>query len=63
MYQLGKYEQAKEDCDKTIEMDSNYVKAYLRRATCNAQLGNHEDAVRDYEKLTQLEPDNNDYAR
>jgi len=60
---LGKYEQAKEDCDKTIQMDPNYVKAYLRRATCNAQLGNHEDVVRDYEKLTQMEPDNNDYAR
>lgn len=30
--QLSKSEQAIEDCSKAIELDSGYLKAYLRRA-------------------------------
>jgi len=31
-YQMNKPEEAIEDCTKAIELDGNYVKAYLRRA-------------------------------
>ena len=31
-FKLGKYEECISDCTKAIELDSTYIKAYLRRA-------------------------------
>lgn len=54
---MGKYEEAIGDCDKAIELDQGYGKAYTRRALCSRSLGGKERlerAVLDYEKAEQL---------
>ena len=43
------------DCTSALELDSNYIKAYQRRARCYAENDQHEEAVRDYEKVFGLE--------
>ncbi|XP_071545032.1 uncharacterized protein [Panulirus ornatus] len=52
---LNKLEQATEDCTAAINLDDGYVKAYLRRAKCYQLLEKHEEAVRDYERITKLD--------
>ncbi|XP_037332231.2 dnaJ homolog subfamily C member 7 isoform X1 [Pungitius pungitius] len=52
---LKKLEQAIEDCTKAIKLDESYIKAYLRRAQCYTDTEQHEEAVRDYEKVYQTE--------
>jgi len=55
---LNKYEDAIADCDKAIELDDKYVKAYSRRALCLRALGGKERlerAVFDYEKIEELQ--------
>ncbi|XP_032529959.2 dnaJ homolog subfamily C member 7 [Danaus plexippus] len=52
---LNQIEEAAEACTAALELDENYVKALLRRAKCYAELGNHEDAVKDYEKLYKID--------
>nr|XP_053632479.1 uncharacterized protein LOC128688606 [Cherax quadricarinatus] len=54
-FKLNKYELATEDCTAAINLDEGYVKAYLRRAKCYQLLEKHEEAVRDYEKVTRLD--------
>lgn len=54
-FQLGKPEEAVTGCDKAIELDESYVKAYLRRAKIFMDLEQFEDAVRDYEKVNKME--------
>jgi len=58
--QLKRYNEAKQDCDRAIDLNSNYAKAYLRRATCELQLEDFEGAVRDYETVKRLDPQNDD---
>ena len=41
------------DAEKAIEIDPEFAKAYLRRATAHGLLEKYEDAVRDYEKVQQ----------
>ncbi|XP_074645859.1 dnaJ homolog subfamily C member 7-like [Tubulanus polymorphus] len=52
---LNKLEQAKEDCTQAIELDGNYLKAYLRRAKCFMDLEKFEEAVQDYEKVYKID--------
>ncbi|XP_006823226.1 dnaJ homolog subfamily C member 7-like, partial [Saccoglossus kowalevskii] len=52
---LNKVEEAIEDCTKAIELDDKYVKAYLRRAKCYTDSEKYEEAVRDYEKVYQMD--------
>ncbi|XP_065191221.1 dnaJ homolog subfamily C member 7-like [Sycon ciliatum] len=49
------YERAVADCSSAIDLDSNYIKAYQRRARCYTENNQHEEAVRDYEKVFNLE--------
>jgi len=60
---LKKYEEAVGDCTKTIELDPNYLKAYIRRGSCYMTLEKYEEAVRDYEKAQQLDRENTEVAR
>ncbi|XP_015687705.1 dnaJ homolog subfamily C member 7 isoform X1 [Protobothrops mucrosquamatus] len=53
--QLGKLCEAIGDCTNAIKLDDTYIKAYLRRAQCYMDTEQHEDAVRDYEKVYQTE--------
>jgi len=60
---MTNYNDAVEDCTKAIEIDPSYVKALLRRAQCYNQMEKYDECVRDYEKLCQLDSENNEYQR
>ena len=53
--QMGKQQEALNDCNQAIALDDLYIKAYLRRAKCCMDLEKFEEAVRDYEKINKLE--------
>lgn len=59
---VGKHEEAVKDLNMAIELDNEYVKAYIRRAQCNAQLGRYSDAIRDYEWVLQKDPQNREIS-
>jgi DnaJ family protein C protein 7 len=52
---MNKTDLAIEDCTKAIELDDKYLKAYLRRAKCYQETGQHEEAVRDYEAVFKMD--------
>ncbi|KAF0293586.1 DnaJ subfamily C member 7 [Amphibalanus amphitrite] len=52
---LGNNQEAIADCSQAIDLDSSYVKAYLRRAKCYMLTEQYEEAVRDYEKVNTLD--------
>lgn len=54
------YLKAVNDCNKAIELDSGYVKAFNRRASSLYALGgveNLEQCIRDYEEVGRLSGD------
>eukprot|EP00898_Chlorokybus_atmophyticus_P007969 jgi/Chlat1/8173/Chrsp76S07619 len=53
---LGNHKQAVEDCDMAIACNPDFVKAFLRRAAAKTALDQFDDAVRDYDKVKQLDP-------
>ncbi|XP_053628951.1 RNA polymerase II-associated protein 3 isoform X1 [Cherax quadricarinatus] len=53
---LKKYTAAEADCNKCLKLDAGYIKAYLRRATSRVNLGKKELAIKDYQKVLELEP-------
>lgn len=52
---LNQIKEAADACTAALELDENYVKALLRRAKCYSDLGEYEDAVRDYERLYKID--------
>ncbi|KAJ8755699.1 hypothetical protein K2173_022665 [Erythroxylum novogranatense] len=61
-FKLGLWERSLDDCNQALRIQSNYVKALLRRAASNSKLERWVDAVRDYESLRKELPDDNDVA-
>jgi len=55
---MGKMEEVEKDCTEALEMDSKYVKAYLRRAKARMILGSFLEAAMDYEEALRFEPTN-----
>jgi len=51
----GSYQESISILDKAIELDKNFVDAYLSRAGISGQVRNHRQAVADYEKAFQLD--------
>lgn len=47
-----------EDCNKVLEIDSSYIKAYHRRGKAYLELKNYVEAVRDFQAIMKLEPEN-----
>ncbi|KAL8612487.1 hypothetical protein ACOMHN_053741 [Nucella lapillus] len=62
LIKLEKYAAAEVDCSTAITLDPLYVKAYLRRAAARVGLQHLEQALEDYQRVLQLEP-NNKHAR
>jgi len=60
---LGKLENSVNDCTKAIDLDNNYVKAYLRRAKSYMDTEEYEDAVRDYEHVFKTDKSNREYRQ
>ncbi len=55
---LKKHTEALTDCNKAIQLNDNYAKAYLRRGEARMELGDYEDATRDFNRADQLDPSN-----
>lgn len=55
LFQLNKLEECIEDCNKALEIDDGYIKAYLRRAKCHMDKEDYDAAIIDYEKVCKLE--------
>ena len=51
---LRRFEACVEDCDRAIEADSGYVKAWFRRARAREAMDDLEGALGDYEKAAAL---------
>jgi len=52
---LNQLEKAIEDCSQALELDSTYLKAYIKRARCYMDAEKYEEAVRDYEKVCKMD--------
>ncbi|KAF6260615.1 hypothetical protein COO60DRAFT_1700224 [Scenedesmus sp. NREL 46B-D3] len=55
---LKKFSEAAADCSSVLEADSNNVKALLRRAAANEELGQQRQALEDLRRALQLQPQN-----
>jgi len=53
---LKKYDEAVSDCNKAIELNDGYAKAYLRRGEARMGLEDYEEALRDFNRCDQLDP-------
>jgi DnaJ family protein C protein 7 len=53
---LKKFTEALADCNKAIELNDDYAKAYLRRGEVRMELGDYDDATRDFNRCDQLDP-------
>lgn len=54
----GKYEESIEKLNKAIELDSDYIGAYINRGADKSALGRYEEAIVDYYKALQLDSSN-----
>uniref|UniRef100_A0A8C4QPA9 Serine/threonine-protein phosphatase n=1 Tax=Eptatretus burgeri TaxID=7764 RepID=A0A8C4QPA9_EPTBU len=54
------YGYALSDASSAIRIDSNYVKGYYRRATANMALGKFKAALKDYETVMKVRPNDKD---
>ncbi|KPP62546.1 hypothetical protein Z043_119264 [Scleropages formosus] len=54
------YGYALADATRALEIDKNYVKGYYRRATSNMALGKFKAALKDYETVVRVRPNDKD---
>jgi len=52
------YGAAERDASMAVSIDGTYIKAYQRRASARIGLGKLEEAIKDFEKVLELEPKN-----
>jgi tetratricopeptide (TPR) repeat protein len=57
------YAKARDNCTKALLIDPDNVKARFRRGKCYAQLNAIDEAKADFDRVLQLQPDNNDAKR
>lgn len=57
---IGRSESAIEDCTKSIELNSQYLKAYLRRAKLYEETSKLDESLEDYKKILELDPHQKD---
>lgn len=58
--QEKRFDDALKDLNKAIELDSRYVKAYIKRAAAYTGLEKYQEAVDDLEKAKELDPESKD---
>jgi len=51
-----KFQDALSDCNKAIELNDQYAKAYLRRGEIKMELGDYDGATIDFQQANQLDP-------
>uniref|UniRef100_A0A8B9HLH0 Protein phosphatase 5, catalytic subunit n=1 Tax=Astyanax mexicanus TaxID=7994 RepID=A0A8B9HLH0_ASTMX len=54
------YGYALADATRALEIDKNYIKGYYRRATSNMALGKFKAALKDYETVVRVRPNDKD---
>ena len=57
---LENFGYALSDASKSIECDKNYLKAYYRRAAAHMALGKYKIALKDYERVYKVRPNDAD---
>ena len=55
---MGLKEKAIEDCNEALELNPKYVKALLRRAQTFEDTDKPHEAMKDFEKILELDPGN-----
>ncbi|XP_068120408.1 dnaJ homolog subfamily C member 7 isoform X2 [Hyperolius riggenbachi] len=55
---LGKYREALEDAQQSVRLDDAFVKGHQREGKCHLTLGNAMAASRSFQKVLELEPNN-----
>ncbi len=55
---MSRFVEAEEDCNKSLNLDPTFVKAYHRRGTARANTGKIELALCDFKKVLSIEPHN-----
>ncbi|KAH9621446.1 hypothetical protein KSS87_001303, partial [Heliosperma pusillum] len=60
---VNKYQEAENDCTKSLKLDANYFKVYWRRALARKELGNLKGALEDVELGLMLEPKNGEVKK
>lgn len=53
---MNKNEESLKVLNKCLKLNPDYTKAYAKRGDINKALGNHEEALRDYQKANELDP-------
>ena len=57
---MGQKEKAIEECSNAIELHPNYVKALLRRGQTFEETDKPHEAMKDFEKVLELDSGNKD---
>eukprot|EP01088_Endostelium_zonatum_P019005 TRINITY_DN635_c0_g1_i1.p1 TRINITY_DN635_c0_g1~~TRINITY_DN635_c0_g1_i1.p1 ORF type:complete len:584 (+),score=193.96 TRINITY_DN635_c0_g1_i1:81-1832(+) len=55
---VGEYKMAENDCDKCLELDPNFVKAYSRKGTVQFLMKQYHKALETYDKGLKLDAEN-----
>jgi tetratricopeptide (TPR) repeat protein len=55
---LGQYEKGIEILNEAIRIEPDYLGAYINRGTYKSSLERYKDAITDYKKVLELDPDN-----
>ena len=55
---LGQLKYCLDDCHAAIQIDDEAIKMRLRRAACRRELNQPDEAVLDYERVLELDPEN-----
>jgi len=53
---MKKYKEALADCDKALELNESYAKAFVKRAEIRMEMEEYEEAVKDFKQAKQLDP-------
>lgn len=63
LQESGKFQDAIDSYTKAIELEPNYVNAYVGRAQCYEGLNKAEDALSDYERAATFDPKEEEYTK
>ena len=57
LMQMQEFEKSRRDFDRALTLDKNFAAAYANRGILNDRTGNYREAVSDYRKAAELNPD------
>jgi small glutamine-rich tetratricopeptide repeat-containing protein alpha len=59
---LNNYQQAASDCERSVALNSTYVKAYSRLGLARFFLNQYQESIAAYERAVELEPSNKSHS-